>query len=256
MALLKNLYEDQIIDVLAPAATARARAVITVRNDGRWINMPSKVLSADDDHVWVEAPSGDGAAAEHQLSSRQTLAISFKLKHHKYLFTSKLEQAQQIELDDGEVCEALQIVLPERMQRLSRRTFERVDVPANRIVRSSFWPGGCDAEPTGGEEDGPVFLGAVTNISAGGFSVRTDKDVQQIVEVGFVVGVRLVFGVDGEAVYADAQCRHITLEDESIQLGFQFLGLGHTAAGREALRTIGRKVSEYQHQARVAEMSY
>jgi len=221
-----------------------------VRKEGHWCNLQARLLAADDRYVWFEVPPVDDPSREHHFIPNESVALSFKLKHHKYLFTSRVVAVERQQQGEGPSAWLVQVARPDRLQRLSRRTFERVDVPENRIVRASFWPGGRDAEPAGGEHSGPVFMGNVLNISAGGFSVRTARDAEQLFEVGYMVGVRLVFGTGEQTVYADAQCRHITPEGDTVVLGFQFVGLGYTAAGREALRTIGSKVSEFQRMGR------
>jgi c-di-GMP-binding flagellar brake protein YcgR len=136
------------------------------------------------------------------------------------------------------------------MQRLQRRAYLRVDVPACRIVRASYWIGGRAAEPAGTTVDCPVWSGQVTNISAGGFQLAADANAAEALEVGDTVGVRLIFGAGRESVYADAQYRHHerTL-DGHVLMGFQFMGLDQTTEGRAALRIVSEAVNEFQRLA-------
>jgi len=251
MTLLKNLHEDQTGEILLRAAATGAKAVATVRKEGHWVNVAGRLLAADKHYLMVGLPQASAGGIDHEFVAGESLAVSFKLKHHKYLFTTRVVSVEELSDDEGQPCWSLRVACPEGLRRLSRRSFQRVRVPDNRIVRASFWPGGREAEPAGGQDDAPVFLGTVTNLSAGGFGVVTRRDAALLFDVGFMVGVRLVFGPGGEVVYADAQCRHVTPQGESVHLGFQFVGLGHTAEGREALCIIGRKVSEFQRRSRV-----
>jgi c-di-GMP-binding flagellar brake protein YcgR len=101
-------------------------------------------------------------------------------------------------------------------------------------------------EPAGTSPDRPVWTGRIVDLSAGGFSVRTTEESIRLLEPGYFVGTRLVFGVGQEAVYADASVRHIAAGEDGTVVGFQFLGLEYTDAGKQSLRTISRKVAEYQ----------
>ena len=68
-----------------------------------------------------------------------------------------------------------------------------------------------------------------------------------MLDVGDSVGVRLSFGSGQESVYANAQLRHVAAEGSGQwSIGFQFVGLTQTAEGRETLKFIGQKVTEFQ----------
>jgi c-di-GMP-binding flagellar brake protein YcgR len=122
----------------------------------------------------------------------------------------------------------------------------RVDVPANWIVRASFWQGACDSEPSGGSPLHPVWFGRVVNISAGGMLLAAEEAVSRALEPGDTVGMRLSFVSSGESLYTDAQFRHLEADKGRVLLGFQFLGLTETPEGRVVLQMISAKVSEYQ----------
>jgi hypothetical protein len=96
----------------------------------------------------------------------------------------------------------------------------------------------------------PVWSGIVSNLSAGGLQVRCPLETARSLEVGDIVGMRLLFGVGEDAVYIDGQFRHLAVDGGEKLLGFQFLGLGHTRERQNALRRISMKVSEYQRAAR------
>ena len=132
------------------------------------------------------------------------------------------------------------------MRRAERRLRDRVDLPARAVARASFWLGGRQAEPAGTSPERPVWPGRVANLYAGGFQLVTRSDVTEALEIGETVGVRLVFGAGCDTVYSDAQIRHMRHVDDQALLGFQFLGLAHTPAGRQALQVISAKVGELQ----------
>jgi len=177
------------------------------------------------------------------------VGLSFKLKHHKHLATATVAGIADWPVGGGLTCRAIGVCLPNKMQRLQRRAYFRADVPANRVVRAAFWLGGREAEPQGTTLTLPVWSGRVTNLSAGGFQIVCGLESVAPLECGETVGVRIAFGAGDGTVYADAQFRHVCRENDEAVMGFQFLGLAQTNEGKDALRIISRKVSEYQQAA-------
>ncbi len=252
MSSLRELEACQIGEVLAVGAEKQVPIVVTVHCGDHWINLPSRLIGLGAGYCWLEMPGPDRSGNPYEFEVTDKIAVSFKLKHYKYLFTAGVSEIRLISHDDIDATEAMCIYIPEKMQRISRRAFERVDVPGNRIVRVSLWQGGRDVEPTSTDTDRPVFLGAVTNISAGGFRIRTDPNAADLFEVGDVAGIRMVFGPGDLSLYADAQFRHAAMEEECVQLGFQFVGLGRTEEDLKALQMLSQKVTEFQSQAKAA----
>lgn len=240
---MQELNIRQIDEAITQAVGKHIPLTLSI-NDGGWINLHSRFMDICDKHVLVELPkTKDSENYEFSLAAK--IALSFKLKHHKYLSNARVAGRQEVHLDDGTSSEALALCFPMHMQRVQRRSFTRVSIPAGRIVRASFWPGDKDNEPTGPSEKRPVWSGAVIDISAGGFRCIITGDKAPFLEAGQSVGVRVGFGAGQESIYSDAHFRHCDISGHKYSLGFQFLGLAHTAEGREVLRTIGRKMCEF-----------
>jgi c-di-GMP-binding flagellar brake protein YcgR len=245
MAVLQELKTPQINELLSLAVEKMTPVIITVRSDTSWAILHSRALAIEDQHLLLEMPLNDATAPPHEFVPAERLGINFKLRHHKHIFAATVAGQQQLLLA-GEKVPALAVVMPTRMQRLQRRAFLRADVPPNRIVRASFWLGGCEVEPDGGSPDLPVWSGTVTNISAGGFQLSTDQPAADGMESGDIVGVRMVFGAGDETIYADAQYRHAGFEGGKALIGFQFIGLTETPKGRAVMQMISSKVIEFQ----------
>ena len=92
--------------------------------------------------------------------------------------------------------------------------------------------GGRKAEPKSVNPPCPVWSGSVTNISAGGLQMSVDPQVTHVLEVGDVVGLRIVFGPGEVAVYADAQYRHYDDFGDRAVIGLQLVGLAETPEGQ------------------------
>ncbi|MCK4600901.1 MAG: PilZ domain-containing protein [Phycisphaerae bacterium] len=252
MSYIYELSNEQINEAVSMAAQKHVPVSITVRAKSRWVNYHSRAIVIHEGHFWIELPITEASVAPHEFAPAEKVGLSFKLKHHKHIFTGTVASLRTFELADGAEAPVIAVCVPTQMYRLQRRAYERVEVPSNRIVRASFWLGGCQAEPAGTSAESPVWSGRTMNISAGGFQVRTDRDAAKSLEPGDIVGVRLGFGAEMETVYADAQFRHTEPAGESVLLGFQFLGLGQTDVGKKALTLIVAKVTEFQHTAQHA----
>jgi len=251
MAVLQELSADQIAELIRMAVSRTVPLIITIRTDTSWENFHSRMLAVREPHLLVELPCVGAETVPHEFVPAERVGMSFKLKHHKHIFTATVVGQERITAPDGTVTPTLAVVLPTRMQRLQRRVFMRAEVPTNRIVRASFWAGGCDSEPAGTSPQRPVWSGRVTNISAGGFQLATDPQAAEGMESGDPVGVRLVFGTDGQTIYADAQFRYGQVDQDRALLGFQFIGLTETPAGRVALQMISANVSAWQRSGKM-----
>jgi len=141
MPTLQNVEIDQITTILSEAQRRHVPAIVTIRPDERWLNLRSRVAELRDRHVWMAMPTSEDGTP-HEFTPAQKVGLSFKLKHHKYLCSVTVAGIEQASLSEGGTTPVLSVCHPARMQRLQRRAFQRADVPANRIVRASFWLGG------------------------------------------------------------------------------------------------------------------
>ncbi|MDY6914054.1 MAG: PilZ domain-containing protein [Planctomycetota bacterium] len=246
---LQQLNNCQINEVLAEAARRQVPVTITVAVDASWATLHSRLLAVKTEHLFLAAPPPEAGVEQHEFAPADKVGVSFKLKHHKHIFSATVAGLEQLELADGTVSPVLKVCSPTRMQRLQRRAYIRAAVPANRIVRASFWLGGRKAEPAGTTPERPVWSGRVTDISAGGFQIEANPEAAAAMDVGECVGVRFVFGTSDEAVFADAQFRHIGQEGQVTRMGFQLVGLAQSREGQAALQLISARVAEFHRAA-------
>ncbi len=240
MSSIQELSNRQINEAVAEAVDRHVPVMVTVQKGRNWQILPARALALRDLHLLLEL-GGSRESAPWEFTPAEKVGVSFKLKHHKHIFTATV-----IGLEQGKAGDVLVVCRPSRMQRLQRRAYIRAEVPANRIVRASFWLGGQASEPNGASPTTPVWSGRVVNLSAGGFQLHVDAAAADDVEVGDMVGVRILFGMGEQAVYGDAEIRHIESLGPKAMVGFRFLGLDQTHEGRKALQIIATKVAEYQ----------
>ncbi len=247
MAMLQELAPSRIQQSLDEAAQRRVPTTITVPSNPGWRNMHSRLLAVRAGKIYLEPPMCEDGSVPHEFVPGEHVGVSFKLKHYKHIFSASVTGTHNLQIGPDVCVSALTVAVPDKMQRLQRRAFNRAEVPPNRIVRGTFWLGGVSAEPAGGGgDDRPVWLGKVANISAGGLQMLVEANTVTAMEVGDVVGVRMAFG-PGENVFADAQFRHAEETIKGVLIGLQFVGLTETDAGRHSLETLSTKVAEFQH---------
>ncbi len=245
MAHLQNLTVDQISQAVTGAVDKQTPITVTIRTGKSWNSFYSRFLATDDSHLLILPPTGDqGDVCDLTVADR--VGVSFKFGHYKHVFSATVVGRAEHTGDDGQGVEVVQLVGPSRMQRLQRRAFQRVAVPDESLVRAAFWVGGSEVEPTGRQDEASVWTGTVGDISAGGFQMNCHNYTGPSFQVGELVGVRLMFGVGGETCFVDGQFRHAETHGEQTQMGFQFVGLGHSRQGRAALQLISAKVAEFQ----------
>ena len=243
MSAIQELTNQQVDEVLAVAVDRRVPVTLTAQRGRSWQVSAARALARRDEHLLLEL-AADPQGQVGRFIPAENIGVSFKMKHHKHIFTATV-----VAMEQGPAGEVLVVCRPSRMQRLQRRAYVRAVVPLNRIVRASFWLGGRNAEPTGGSPSTPVWSGRVVNISVGGFQLHVEAAAIQDVESGDTVGVRIVFGMGEQSIYADAEVRHAESVGSRAMIGFRFAGLDQTHEGRAAMQLIAAKVAEYERAA-------
>lgn len=256
MATLQHLSNRQIDEVIRAAAERQVPATVTIRVESGWANIRARLIDIRNGHVWLELPDSANGEAIPSFQPADKAGVSFKLKHHKHIFTGTVAGTETARLADGRDARVLSVCSPTKMHRMQRRAFLRVPVPANRVVRASFWMGGCESEPATGSPEHPIWTGRVVNISAGGFQVLSEDGAGEALDIGETVGVRISFGAGEQTAFADAQFRHHQIVDGDVHVGFQFVGLTQSTQGRRILQMMGDRASRFHRENTAAERAH
>jgi c-di-GMP-binding flagellar brake protein YcgR len=246
MPTLQDLSPQQINEAVSAAVERHVPMTVTLPSGPSWTTVSGRALAIRDGRLWLELLPADAAMILPTLNPADKVGVSFKLKHHKHIFTATATGKELFRLEDAREVPVLSLCRPREMRRLQRRAYFRVGVPDNRIVRSSFWLGGKSLEPMGGSPTTPVWSGRVANFSAGGCQVQADRGAAEALEEGDVVGIRLIFGLGEETVYADGEVRHTDVVSDKAFIGFKFLGLEQTQEGAATLQFLAHKITEFQ----------
>jgi len=244
---MQELDIRQIDNAVGDAVEKSIPLTVTFESGG-WVNLRSRFLAVDGDHLVVEMPVGL-VGTTPRLAPAQKVDLSFKLKHHKYLTQVRIAGYTHRTGDNNIESEALSLCLPMHMQRIQRRSYSRVSVPIGKVIRVSVWPGGKNCEPTG-PSGASVWSGTLMDFSAGGFRIVIPADDSFSLQEGDSAGVRIAFENARESIYSDAEFRRCDTVGKNLSLGFQFVGLAHTLEGRNILRTISQKMSQIMRSAK------
>ena len=248
MSVLQELNPMQMSEALIAICEKHIPITVMLRRGQTWLNLRSRFLGIEGARLIFDMPHNEAGEPLDDLVPAEKLGVSFKHKHHKHLFNTTVLKLRDCEDGTGGAGKLL-AGCPTAMQRIQRRAYFRSSVPPNRMVRVSFWFGGSETEPSGTNPEQPVWSGKVEDISAGGFQARTRDDVALVLDTGDMVGLRMTFGMSAETLFADAQFRHAIPAEQGTLMGFQFIALGQSPEGKNAMRIVGAKVSEYQRLA-------
>ena len=209
-----------------------------------WQNMPSRFISLDDTRIYIEMPECP-AGKDLVFTPAESIDLQFKLNHFKHQAQTRIVGIETMETEDGFLKQVLCVCYPLHMQKIQRRKFTRVKVPAGQNPQANFIFG-ADSDST---ENISIFSGKVFNISAGGF--QADLPLKALEKFGMsdTFRVQMFFDKFEPPVFVDAQYRHCCVSprnEHQATVGFQFVGLTHSQNGREAIRAIDTKIREYQ----------
>lgn len=245
MSVIQDLSKKQILECLSEAIRRGVPATMTCRVGSDWQNLHTRMIHQAAEGLWLAYPtSATGPVPE--IAAGLAVGLSFKLKHHKHIVNTTVEEVAVLELGDGQKGPALRVPVPYRVYRVQRRAYNRVEVPRNRSVLATFWRGGLPAAAQANQM-GLTWEAWVTNVSAGGFQVRLSGRNAPELEVGDLFGVRIDLGQDFKDVVINAQFRQQHDDERGVTYqGFQFIGLHESSRGREMLRRIAGVVCEFQ----------
>ena len=251
MPIVEELNARQIAVCLDEAIARQLPVAMSCCIGGHWHNLHTCLLHCTGDSLWLTCPA-DSLTPAVMIGPGVQAGLAFKLRHHKHIFSAGVRALGQFGLAGQPVVQALQVPLPERMQRIQRRAYFRADVPRNRSVLATFWEGPEGPEGSSPAGSGPSagvlgWEGWVENISAGGFQVRLASPLLPDVEIGDVVRVRIELGQEFPLVQAQAQLRHQVSEQPGVvSQGFQFIGLNDSEQGRRTLARVSTIVCHFQ----------
>ncbi len=248
MSTQKYIVGAEAKDLLGQVTEKRIPVTITAKDEANWQVYKSNFLAVQANRVIFTQPVPDTFGAESNLSDGQEVAISFKKGYYKHLLVSRVIAHEDYELDPGISTPTIVVLIPDKIERIQRRAYNRGVVPEGQTVTAAFKRIG---ESPGSNQS---YQGELTDLSAGGLGMQIpESDATDLVE-GEQFTMRFVPSPDQDLIVVNVRLRHITRDpDTSLgTLGFQIIGMEISEEGRATLRRIGRVVGLYQRQEKQA----
>lgn len=249
MSDLKQLTPDQTDEVIKAAADRGVSVIVTVRHDDRWVVYHTSVAAAEGHLVWIEMPAATDETDPQEVLTGAEVGLCFRLANdlwadYRYFVAGPVVALKEWSDPQGEGVPAFVVRCPKEVHGLWRREYARTTVPPDRVVRASVWPGGGRVTPEERSPRRPMWSGRVTDMSLGGFQMRTHRSGMDFYEPGDLVGACLKFDEDASLLLLDAQFRHGKPDGAMALLGFRFLGLEKDPDSTDALEAIIRRIRE------------
>lgn len=250
MSVQEKVSKDRIRDIVEVAALRNTPIALTCRLHDTWQNFRSQYLGLRGGRLWVEYPQPSKGSVFPEVTAGCRLGVAFKQRHHKYVFSSAVEEVKEFRLSPDVTVRGLSIGLPQEMYQLQRRMFHRVDVPDDRKMFVRFWQGGLMYEPLEHLRQSLEFTGQVVDLSAGGFRVRMLSPQTPPFDPGDPVGAELTVEGMETPIHVDCQFRHADMDEFGVTLGMQMVGLTETPEGRKSLQRLSRIILDFQRGSR------
>ena len=115
---MQRLNTQEIDQAIIDAIAKHIPLSLSIQSD-HWTNLRSRFLDVHDGRLIVELPAAqDGKPNEFVPAER--ISLSFKLKHYKYLGSTRVRGITQFSLEDGTEISVLSLCSPMHMQKLKQ----------------------------------------------------------------------------------------------------------------------------------------
>lgn len=237
------LQGADLLNTLSEAVSVKKAGIMTYLNGGKWQVMRVGILNCTDQCVVVESQTGDKKATE-QLRVNQPVGMSFQIDFVKYIFESTISGLES-SISSGSNGRIL-IELPEKMQKIQRRAYQRQPVPKEMNVKVLFWHRGYLDSIQKVPAD-HYWQGELVDLSAGGIRVTIELDKQDCFTIGQIIGIQFTPMCYQRPILVEGHLRYMSEDPAGVlYLGIEFLGLEASIEGRQILQRLLDTVEEYQ----------
>jgi c-di-GMP-binding flagellar brake protein YcgR len=234
--------------LLEEAAGKHLPLTITNKQDTNWQVYHSTFYALKSHRIIASLPVPDVSTGQMEPAAGQEIGVSFKKGYHKCLFVTRIVAQEPYELDPGVMAPSITLLVPEQIEKIQRRAYNRTKVPAKDRIPVSFWK-------TENPDQGVVWEGTLSDLSAGGVGIRIPKNEISDLVPGQQYHIQFVPLVGYDPLQLSGCFRHAVEapEGEQVILGFKLVGLEMDEGGRHTLRQLSRIVSVYQRRAPISE---
>ena len=240
LAMLHGAGPRKILQTVIEEKTA---AIMSYLSKGKW--HVAKVLLTDLGANRLKAQISP-CKKPHPINIQTDQPVGLSLKHGygKFIFETKVEGLEPS--PDATGGGTLLLAVPDRIEIVQRRSYFRVKVPNSLKVQVLFWHRGHSAEKNAVTPEN-YYQGKLIDISAGGAQIAADAEQKPDFRPGQFIAMRFTPMPYETPLMFDAQIRNIlpTVDDKSICMGLQIVGLEASPEGREILQRLCNVVEQY-----------
>lgn len=237
-----ELKEQKAIEALSEAIGLKTTARMCHMAAGKWIRNDVTLHELADSGIIIQTQNGQTTCLE-KLQVQQPVGISFQIDQEKHIFDSViLGFESKLAAGGGRIL----IELPEVIEKMPRRSYERQAVPSNLNVQALFWHRGYSDETIRVPAES-YWQGQMINLSAGGCQITVPLVISDCFRPNQLVGLQFTPMFYQKPILLEAQIIHLRLEEteKKAYLGVEFLGLEVSIGGRTILHRLMDVVEEY-----------
>lgn len=207
---------------------------------GKWYVYEILGVSCGDPGLCVRIVTNN--VSDLDIKKDQPVGICFQYEHSRYIFESP------VSVPPGFVqpCELI-LEMPDKIEIMPRRVYERQAIPNGMKVRALFWHRGFqNASEQSPDED--YWQGKLENLSAGGAMIRVEPDHRDFFSMGQLVGVQFTPMSYQKPLLLEGHVRHLQSPpgEDALLVGVEFLGLEASPEGRETLHRLLEVIDIYE----------
>ncbi|MCK4998206.1 MAG: PilZ domain-containing protein, partial [Anaerohalosphaera sp.] len=217
-------------------------ASLSYQFKGRWYKINTKILGFTDSIVHLLSIP-DPSDPQASIDLDQLVGISTSCNEINYLAETIIVGFDPM-INNG-LAGLITVKMPDFVEKMRRRAFDRANTPGDMIVKALFWHSGYS--------DNAALVplqcyweGLLIDISVGGLQLSVSQELAGNYREGQFVGIQFTPLPHYRPIIVDGIIRHIgPTNDSRISLGIKFLGLETTSEGREKLARINETVELY-----------
>lgn len=226
----------------------RVPLTLTNKDGDAWQVYKAYFLQRDGERLFISQPMPDSGDGGLEPAAGQVVAVSFKKGYNKCLFVTCIIRAESIRDETGQIVPVLSLRMPQQVEKVQRRAFNRADVPADLEVAVTLTPTG---------DGGETVEGWLSNISAGGLAVLVKEDTGRTLREDQQFKAKFTPMPGQGEIEVQVRLRHTESanRDNLYLLGLQMMGLEMSEEGRHTVRQIARIVGMYERRQPIGQHS-
>jgi hypothetical protein len=243
-------------EILQALIEKKVPAVMSYLSKGKWHVAKVVLTELGANRLIAQVASG---RKPHPINIQvnQPVGISVKYEYGKFIFETIVASLDPSANTEAAPCNgsqssshstgggAIELVVPDRVEIVQRRSYFRVDVPKSLKVNVMFWRRSANSKDQTPPEH--CWQGKLADISAGGAQIVADAGQGPEFKTGQFVGLQFTPVPYETPLAFDAQIRNIlpTADNKGICLGLQIVGLEASPEGRQVLQRLCNVVERY-----------